>query len=154
MYVVADNGEWVHADFERLARIISDYNPNFELQWIPPKSRTDPMDHKNPYRVWHKKQKYFIISFGEGTSPESVLAQIFQTDLSKHSKDDVYNFLTSQRLAAELVRAKREEDELEQATDEARFLIESEKHTVRFNGKKFDHQRRVIGPAVDRSYLV
>ncbi len=42
MFIPTETGRWVSEHYERLARVVQDYDPQFELRWIPPEARTDP----------------------------------------------------------------------------------------------------------------
>lgn len=137
-YVVAD-GQWVNADFERLARMVQDYDETLELCWIPPAART--RDDKEPYAIRDTRTNSIVFFIKETDSPPEVIQRLFTSD-NKHG-----NVLQRIEAAEDAKRAwemKQREDEMEEAAHLAFFFKQSPLHTIKHNGKKFDHNRRPI----------
>jgi hypothetical protein len=143
-----DINQWVSEKFSLLAEIVQDYDPYLELRWIPPDKRT--RDDKKPYVVVDTRTNTAVIYASDLDIPQQILAQIIEGD---NKSGDVLRKLEAQDTAAKLFTMKQFLNEREQAMDEARFLFQSPLNTVKFNGKKLDDQRRVIGPAVERKHL-
>ncbi len=139
MYIPVDDGRWVNADFERLARVIKDYDENLELRWIPPDKRT--RNDKKPYVIVDIRLNEVVLYASELDTPEDILARLFIADNEKGnvlSKIDAYNN------AIKAMKMKEWLDEREDMRDQANFLFSSPLNTIKFNGKKLDHLRRPI----------
>lgn len=147
--VPSESGEWISDRFARLSEILQDYDPNLELRWIPPDKRT--RDDRKPYVVWDTASNSPVLFAGEMDEPYEILASIFQADA--HKNGHVLNRLEAMENAYKAVRFKEYMEQMEEAADRAKFLMKSPLHTNRMDGKKYDDQLRVIGPAVDRKHL-
>jgi hypothetical protein len=139
---------WVSSKFELLAEILQDYDPYLELRWIPPDKRT--RDDKKPYVVVDTHSNTPVKYASELDIPEQILADIITAD-GKHG--DVLSKLEAGEAAYKLFQMKKFMNDMEEAADEAKFFMKSPLNTIRFKDKKFDDQRRIIGPAVDRKHL-
>lgn len=138
-YIPTETGEWVSEEYERLARVIRDYDPYLALAWIPPGKRT--REDREPYAVIDTRINEIVMHATELETPESILARLFKADMLK---GNVLDRLEATNSAIEAMRQKKWFDDLEDAAQEAYFLKQTPLHTVRMNGKKFDHNRRVI----------
>lgn len=139
VYVPTESGQWVNEHYERLARVIKDYDPNLELGWIPPDKRTT--DDKYPYAVIDTRRHHVIFYASELDTPEQILARLWRGDLNKNNPLKEFEAMEAAQKAMQM---KQQLDDAEDAADRAKFLMQSPLHTVRYNGKKFDHNRRVI----------
>jgi hypothetical protein len=139
VFIPVDDGRWVDENYERLARIVKDYDEMLELRWIPPENRT--RDDKKPYIVVDTRTNTPVIYASELDTPEEILAKIFDSD-NKHG--NVLDRIEARENAAKIFRLKEKQDILEEIEDKVKFLIDSPLNTLRMDGKKFDHQRRVI----------
>jgi type I site-specific restriction endonuclease len=138
-YIPTETGEWVSEHYERLARVIQDYDPHLVLAWIPPGKRT--REDKNPYAVIDTRSNYVIFHASELETPEQILGRLFSADI-KHG--NTLDRLEAHNAAVEALKQKEWLDQLEDAADQALFMKQSHLHTLKMNGKKFDHNRRVI----------
>ena len=138
-FIPTDDGRWVNADFERLARVIQDYDPKLELRWIPPENRT--REDKKPYAVVDTVSNTVVLHASELDTPEAILTSLYTAD-SKHG--DVLERLEAANIAREVLNLQMWIDEREDMMDQAKFLMFSPLNTVKFNGKKLDHLRRPI----------
>lgn len=132
------SGRWINSDFRRLAEVIQDYDPTMYLSWIPDEQRLPTDTH--PFCVVHAPfgtQPYviFYLTEVEMQRPDQVLARILAGDLRK---GDVFDRMEKERKAAELLRLKELQDEIEAKKDFARSLLASPKHTYRHNGKVYE----------------
>lgn len=141
-FIPTDDGRWVSEHYERLARVIQDYDQSLALSWIPPDRRT--REDKEPYAVIDTRTNTVVLFASELEQPESILGRLFCAD---NLNGNVLDKLESHNAAIELMKLKEWEDELEDLADKALFMKQSPLHTLRFNGKKFDHNRRVISDA-------
>lgn len=131
------------AKASRLQEILHDYNPYISLVFIPPNERTD--EDRFPFALLDTSpahSPYIIrhISEREMEEPESVLAWLFEGDLSKHSVVDVMKKQELKQQAANLLEYKRQEDERQERIDLAAALAvggRDKKHFYKHNGKTF-----------------
>lgn len=141
-YVVTDDGQWVSADFERLARMVKDYDESLELVWIPPAART--RDDKEPFAIRDTRPQEgsgIIFFVKETDSPVDVIHRLFTGD-NKHG--NVLDRLQAREDAQRVWDMKAHEDQMAEAAELAFFFKQSPLHTIKHNGKKFDHNRRRI----------
>lgn len=138
-FIPTEDGRWVSENYERLARIIKDYDEHLELAWIPYDQRRN--EDSKPYAIVDTRTQTVIFFASELDTPEQILARLFSGD---NLKGNVLDRIEAQERASQAMQHKKWLDELEDAADQAYFLKQSHLHTVRFNGKKFDHNRRVI----------
>lgn len=139
---------WISERFSLLAEIVKDYDPALELRWIPPDKRT--RDDKKPYVIVDTRTNTTVHYASELDNPEEILAKIFWADGTKH---DILSRLEATEAAHQVFVAKEWLNKMEEAAEETEFFMKSPLNWINFNGKKFDDQRRVIGPAKDVKHL-
>lgn len=139
MYTPTDDGRWVSEEFERLARVIKDYDEYLELRWIPPEHRT--RDDKEPFAIVDTRTNYTVLHANELETPASILGRLFSAD-NKHG--NVLDRVEANNTAVEVLEKKKQLDEWEEMHDVAGFLYSSNKNYIKHNGKKLDHNRRPI----------
>lgn len=139
IFVPTDDGHWVSEEFERLAQVIKDYDEYLELRWIPTDKRT--RDDKEPYIVVDVRTNSPVLYATELDTPVDILERLFNAD-NKHG--NVLTRLETRNTAIEVLNKRKQLDELEELHDKANFMLNSPLHTINMNGKKFDHQRRLI----------
>lgn len=147
--VPAQDGHWVSNNFARLAEIITDFDPHLELRWIPPEYRT--RDDGKPYVVWDSVSDTPVVYAGEMEEPYNVLATVFQADAEKNGH--VLDRMAAVESAYKISRIKEYAEQMEQAADQAKFMLKSPLNVLNMNGKKYDDQRRVIGTSVERKHI-
>lgn len=138
-YIPTETGQWVSEDFARLAEVIQDYDSALELRWIPPEHRT--RDDKEPYMIYDTRMHSVVFYASELDTPVGILEKLFRGDIRKHN---VLANLEAHEAAQKALDFKKKMEEYEDMADQAKFLSQSPLNTLRFNGKKFDHNRRVI----------
>lgn len=139
VYIPADDGTWVDENFERLARVVQDYDHNLVLAWIPTDKRT--RDDKKPYAVVDTRTGHPVMYASELETPVDILERLFNAD---NNKGNVLDRLEARENAEKALRMKEWIDRKDEANDMAKFFIKSPLHTIKHNGKKFDHQRRPV----------
>jgi hypothetical protein len=149
VYIPTDDGQWVSEKFERLARLIKDYDPDLELRWIPPAMRT--REDKKPYCVVHfnpqNGKEYIVLHASELDTPEQILAKLWGADAKN---GDVLKNLDIQNDAAEALKMKERRDLMEEANSQAEFLHRSPINYLKWgkdkDGRliKMDDERRRI----------
>lgn len=139
IFIPTADGTWVSEKFERLASVINDYDHNLELRWIPPDKRT--REDKHPFVIVDTRINQVVVYASELDTPEGILAKLWGIDNCKHN---VLEQLEIQERAQKALEMKEWMDKKEEAIDLAFFFKQSPLHTIRHNGKKFDHNRRRI----------
>lgn len=139
VFIPADNGTWVDENFERLARVVQDYDPSLVLAWIPPDKRT--RDDKKPYAIMDIRTNQPVMFASELETPVGILERLFNAD---NQKGNVLDRLEARENAEKALAMKEWLDKREEVNEVAKFFINSPLHTVKHNGKKFDHQRRPV----------
>lgn len=141
-FIVTENDRWVDENYERLARVVQDYDPQFELRWIPPEYRTDPEDRKKPYVVWDLVTNTPVLFASELDTPANILEQLF---LGDNTKGDVLARIDAHNAAIKALEMKEQMDIAEERMDYVRFLIGTQKNYIQLgNGKKVDDQLRPL----------
>lgn len=137
VFIPADTGEWVSEEYERLARIIKDYDSCLELRWIPPTHRT--REDKKPYVVVDTRTNHAVLYASELDSPTDILVNLVDSD---NNNGNVVDRLEVRELAMKLQQAKKWEDELAEAKEKTNFLLNTPLHYAKVDGVKFDENRR------------
>lgn len=137
-FIVAD-GQWVSEKFERLASLIQDYDASLELRWIPPVGRT--REDKEPYVIWDTRTDTSVLFAKEQDEPHQILARLWGID---NVHNNVLDKIEIEENAKKALDMKAWMDKQEEAADLAYFFKQSPLHTIKHNGKKFDHNRRRI----------
>lgn len=139
VFVPTDDGRWVNSDYERLARNIREYDPGLELRWIPPEYRT--REDKKPYCIVDTRNNTVVLHASELDTPADILTRLYLAD-DKYGNP--LDRLEAHNLAIKNLELARWLDEREDMMDQARFLLETPLHWVKFNGKKLDDTRRPV----------
>lgn len=126
------NGQFVSAKVERVVQAIKDYEPNLEVKWLPPGSRTEGQaafqicfnqPGQPPYVLFHVAT--------EEEFDERVLARIIQND-QRHSQQTLSDF-EAYEAAQKRVRDLEYEDKMAEAADIAYHVMRSPKNTYKVN---------------------
>lgn len=145
VFIPTDDGRWVNSDYERLARNIKGYDEDLELRWIPPDQRT--REDKKPYVVWDTRASEkapfgrAVLYASELDTPEEILTRLYLADDKNGSPLDR---MEAYNLALKNLRMQEWLDEREELAEQARFLLFTPLHWVRFNKKKLDDKRRPV----------
>lgn len=138
-----ERGEFVSQKHMDLASIIHDYNPNFELVYIPKSEQT--AFNVKPFAIRDNtpgKPPYIMRSLTmlEMNNPAEILAWIFAGDLSKHRPIDVMKRIELQENAEKLLTMRRHEEELlDQAEIMSTIMVggRNQKNYFRHNGRTY-----------------
>lgn len=142
MYVPTDDGRWVNEHFERLARVVQDYDPQFELRWIPPEHRSTEEERAKPYAICDVVTNSVVFLAGELDTPEQILGRLFDGD-SKHG--DVLKRIDAHNAAIEAMQMKEKMDKAEERQEFISHLIGNKNNYIRLpGGRKVDDQLRPI----------
>lgn len=143
-YVPTDDGRWVDENFARLAEVIQDYDPAFELRWIPPERRYDPEDVKNCYAVVETTPdgEFVVFHAGPMATPQEILGRLFEGD-NKHG--DVLKRLDAHNAAVEALELKERMEQAEEKKDKVAWLMGTEKNFINMGkGRVVDDQLRTL----------
>lgn len=138
VYIPTETGEWVDENFERLARIIKDYDQCLELRWIPPAHRT--REDKKPYVVVDSRTNHAVLWASELDTPTDILSRLIDSD---NAHGDVVSRLDAYDRATKIQDHKKWLDEMEEARSMSNFLLNTPLHYIRLGkGVKMDENRR------------
>lgn len=140
--VPTDDGHWVSENFERLARIVHDYDPQYELRWIPPELRETVDDRAKPYVVWDTVTNYPVFYASELDTPADILTRLF---LGDNKFGNVLDRIEAHNKALEAIKMKEELDRREEKMEYAAWLMGTEKNYIQLGkGRKVDDQLRPL----------
>lgn len=141
-FIPTDDGYWVSEQYERLARVVQDYDSQFALCWIPPDKRENPEDIKNCYAVVDVVTNSVVFFASELDTPETILTRLFMGD-SKHG--NVLERLDAHNAAIKALEMKEELDAAEERQDRVAWLIGTNKNFINMgHGRVLDDQLRVV----------
>ncbi len=122
--LLTEEGYFVSEKWVRLNELLTAFDPDLELHWIPTDKRST--DDKYSYRIIHRPPPtsrmapYVVMYASETDSPEEVFARIIGGDSWRH---DVNARLESRNKAHEIFMRKKHLDELAESADLVHFLL-------------------------------
>lgn len=142
--VVADDGSWVNGDYERLGRIVKDYDSRLALAWIPPDARE--AHEQFPYAIIDERTGDVVFCITATETPVDILERLFRSDATK---GNVLDRLADRQAAAKAWEYKKNMDELKEAEELALFMVRSPINYMKITNTsgqkvKLDDQRRRI----------
>ena len=145
-YVPTDDGRWVDEKFARLAEVIQDYDPTFELRWIPPEHRANPEDAKNCYAVVETNPitggEWVVFYAGPLSTPEEILGRLFDSD---NKNGDALKRLEAHNAAVEALRMKEQLELAEERQEKISWLMATKKNFINMGkGRVVDDQLRTV----------
>lgn len=147
-YIPTDDGRWVSEHFERLARVVQDYDPQFALYWIPPEQRTEPSDVSKCYAVIEEPANAVVFYAGELDTPESILERLFWAD---NKQGNVLERIDAHNAAIEAMQMKEKMDLAEERQDYVAWLIGTQKNFINMGGGRVvDDQLRTVRSGRER----
>lgn len=142
MYTPTDDGQWVDEQFERLARVVKDYDPGYALYWIPPAQRETLQEKQKPYVVVDERTGLPIMWASRTDTPDKILEELF---LGDNSKGDVLARMEAHNAAVEALEMKAKMDLAEERQEYISWLIGTKKNYITLpGGRKVDDQLRPI----------
>ena len=132
IYFPTNDGTFISEKQRRVNEIIQDYNPELQLQWIPPGRRNEKDE---PFRVVHfpKNGHPYLVCTGM-EADERLLATIFQSD-QKNVKGNLLTWLDNYNRAKEIYNAKINHDNLQEAHEISQAVIRSNKSSYKIRTK-------------------
>lgn len=141
IYFPASDGSFISEKQRRINEILKDYDPNLELQWIPPGKRNDKDE---PFRVICRPPNghpYLICTGLE--ADERLLTAVFRADAKRRGKN-LLSYLDDYNSAQGIYNAKVNQENLQEAHEMAQSVIRSDKsyYRIRTNsGELIDLER-------------
>lgn len=126
-------GKFIHSKHERLAEIVSDYDPELDLVYIKTQVPPEPQ-----YAVihWVGSDEYFIVSWWrEDELDDRILVSLFENDFRKHHPDEIFDRMQAQNLAREMADAKQHEDEIAEGWEFGQWALQTRLNTFKHKGK-------------------
>lgn len=136
-YFPDENGHFVSDNQRRVADVLRDYDPNLQLQWIPPGQRHETKDYA--FRVVDVRpgRPPYVVCFANDCD-ERLLARVFQAD---NTKGNVLNYLDAHNAALEAIRLKKRMEASAEMNEMAYSILHSRKEHYRHNGIDFGRSR-------------
>lgn len=141
-FVPTDTGRWVSEKYARLAEIVEDYDPQFELRFIPPEHRETLEDKKKCYVIWDLATNSPVLFASELDEPETILSRLFWSD---NKQGNVLDRIEAHNAAQEAFRMKEEMDRRAEAREKIAWLMGTRKNYINMgDGRVLDDQLRRI----------
>lgn len=110
---LTEDGQWVSAEFQRIAQVIHDYDERLELAWVPPANRS--LNEEHPYAIIYNDpsgRRDIVMRLRETEMDHRVLARLWSSD-SKNNPNLLATIEAEEaaRRAVELLRKEEEEQE-------------------------------------------
>lgn len=139
IYFPDENGNFVSQNQKRIAEILNDYNPELQLQWIPPGRRNEKDE---PFRIVHfppNRSPYLICTAME--ADERLLATVFQAD-ARNRNGSALSYIDAYNSALKIANAKKMEEKREEAHELAQSVIKNTKSSFMHGGVDFERLGR------------
>lgn len=128
-----DGKHWISEKQRRINEILQDYDPNLQLQWIPPDQRSET---DMAFRVVHYppgKAPYLVCVAAE--ADERLLASVFKADQRNHGSD-LLSWMDNYNRALEIYNAKKNEEMRYEAHEVAAAAFASNKSSYKVRSFK------------------
>lgn len=132
------DGHFVSQKQVRINEILQDYDPNLQLQWIPPDKRS------------HEDKAFRVVHFPPGRAPylvctadeadERLLARVFEAD--QVNSPNKLSFMENYNNAVELTRAKEAEEARQEDHELAAAILRNRKSRFMHGGVDFERAGR------------
>ena len=135
-------GQVLDGNAMRFAQILADYNPYFQLEFIPERERGG----EAPYRVVNRtpgipQTVVRYITHEEMSAPQKVLAAIWAGDAGRRDANDILLEMELEETAARMLQLKQQEEKALEAEELVAFYVSGgrdRKHYLNFNGHKIE----------------
>lgn len=135
--------EWVSAEFQNLAEVLSDYDHNLALEMVPPSEWHNLIDKSKVFRVVDTLRNKIVMHFDSLASPEDILTRIWSMDQT-HNK--VVANLDARNAAAQALQMKKHLDEIEAQKDLVLFIAKNTKSRWVHDGRVRNEHFQDLGP--------
>lgn len=132
------DGHFVSQTQVRINEILQDYDPNLQLQWIPPGERSA---QEAAFRVvcFPPGRPAYLICVADEVD-ERLLAKVFEAD--QQNSPNKLSFMDNYNKALELSRMKQAEEQRQEDHELAASILRSNKSSYRHGGIDFERTRR------------
>ena len=132
-----EDGHWINTKVHQIVELIKDYDPNIEVQWIPPSER-DANDPHFRLVDFSSNRLPYVMFYVQNSDEfdERVLARVIRSDAAK--KGISLSEIDAKNDAVKLAKAKREADEAEERADLVTHILKSPKARYRHNGVVYE----------------
>lgn len=136
--------EFISDDHVRFHQVLNDVNPNLSLLYIPEKDRT--VGDTKPWAILETTEQFGqviirYLSDEDMREPNKILAWCIAGDTTRNRPDDIFRRMQAEEAAAELLKLKTREDELEDIAEGMAFFASGGRnklHTIKHNGRKIE----------------
>lgn len=135
--------EWVSQEFQNLADVLYDYDPNLALDMVPVAEWDKLVDKSKVFRVVDTARNKVVLYADSIASPQDILARVWGMDQNKN--DVVFN-MDKRNAAIKALELRRIQDEQEAMRDFVLFLGRNTKSRWHHEGRVRDEHFRDLGP--------
>jgi hypothetical protein len=132
------DGTWVNSRIARIIDIIRDYDPMLEVKWLPRDKRIDGAD---VFQIVDNRinQVAFTVK-DEASFDESVLARIFEADMSRSNNGPltVLDKMDALNAATKLLKLKTKTEEDDERNEKVVAILKSPLNTYKHAGYRYD----------------
>lgn len=137
-----EHGQVLDGNAMRFAQILNDYDPHFQLEFIPERDRGG----EAPYRVVNTNPRFprYVVRYithAEMETPQKVLAAIWKGDLKHHSAESIMAEIELEEIAARMLQLKRQEEDALETEEMVAFFAgggRDRKHFLRHGRHKIE----------------
>ena len=135
--------EWVSQEFQNLAHVLNDYDPNLFLEMVPRQFWPNLIDKTKIFRVVDGHRNKIVLYASPTESPAEILGRVWSMD---QAKNDVVTQMDAQNRAAEALQLNKHAEELEAQKDFALFVAKNTKSRWVHEGRVRDDEFNDLGP--------
>ena len=143
LFKVDQIDEWVSAEFQNLAEVLSDYDPYLALEMVPRAEWGNLIDKSKVFRVVDTKRNKIVLYANQLANPQEILARIWSMD---QTYNKVVKNLNAANDAALALQMKKHNDEIEAEKDLVLFIANNQKSRWVHEGRVKDEHFRDQGP--------
>jgi hypothetical protein len=135
--------EWISAEFQNLAEVINDYDPDLYLEMVPKEHWDQLVDKKKVFRVVDGRNKKIVLYAEALSRPDEILAALWSMD-QKHGS--VVIRMETLNAAQKALDMKKQMDERGELMDFVKFIGKNQKSRWEHDGKIYNEEFRNLGP--------
>lgn len=134
---------WVSQEFQNLADVLYDYDPNLALDMVPVAEWGQLVDKSKVFRVVDTARNQIIMYADSLAHPQDILARIWGMD-QRHN--DVITNLEIKNAAVQALDLRRKLDEMEEQKEFVLFVARNTKSRWTHEGRVRDEHFNDLGP--------
>lgn len=140
---MANLDEWISAEFQRLAEVLSDYDPYLALEMVPISEWDNLIDKSKVFRVINTKDNTIVLYADSLQSPQDILARVWSMD---QGKNNVLANLDAKNAAAQALQLRARIDEMEAQKDLVLWIAGNTKSRWVHEGRVKNEHFQDLGP--------